>query len=68
MEANAKFYRLVKESLVLIAFANKESLKRRNVDEDSGQILLASSRKFGTNRICEQRIPKKMRDVDVGSG
>ena len=68
MQANAKFYRLVKGSLLLIAFANKESLKR-NVDEGSGQILKASSRKFGTYRICEQRIPpKNIRDVDVGSG
>ena len=39
MKAYSKFYRLVKESFVLIAFANKESLKRRNVDKGSGQIL-----------------------------
>ena len=39
MKAHSKFYRLVKECLVFIAFANKESLKRSNVDEGSGQIL-----------------------------
>ena len=37
MKAYSKFNRLVKEKLVLIAFGNKESLKRRNVDEGSGQ-------------------------------
>ena len=42
IKAHSKFYRLVKGSLVLIAFANKESLKIRDVDE-------------GTHRICEQR-------------
>ena len=32
--------------------------KRRDVDEGLGQVLYASSKKFGTNRICEPRIPK----------
>ena len=58
MKAHAKFCTLVQESLVLIAYANSESLKR-DVDEGSCQILYSSSRKFDTNRICEQRIPKK---------
>ena len=31
------------------------TLKRKNKDEGLGQISKASSRKFGTNRICEQR-------------
>ena len=35
------------------------TLKRRDVDEGLGQLVWANSRKFGTNRICEQRIPKK---------
>ena len=39
MKADANFYRLVQDSLVLIAFADSESLKRRDVDEDTGQIL-----------------------------
>ena len=33
-------------------------LKRMDADEGLGQISKASSRKFGTFRICEQRIPK----------
>ena len=37
------------------------ALKRRDVDEGSCQIVYASSRKFGTNRICEQRIHEKER-------
>ena len=48
------------------AFA--DALKRRDEDEGSGQILKASSRMFGANGKCKQRIPKKIRDVDVGSG
>ena len=39
-------------------------LKRRDADEGLGQISEASSRKFGTNRICEQRIPKIERYLD----
>ena len=39
MKADANLYRLVQDSLVLIAFADSESLKRRDVDEDTGQIL-----------------------------
>ena len=39
MKADANFYRLVPDSLVLIAFASNESLKRIDVDEDTGQIL-----------------------------
>ena len=35
------------------------TLKRRDADEGSCQIFLTSSSKFGTNRICEQQIPKK---------
>ena len=58
MKAHAKFCTLVQESLVLISYANSESLKR-DVDEGLCQILYSSSRKFDTNRICEQRIPKK---------
>ena len=34
------------------------TLKRRDVDEGLGQISLAIARKFGTNRICGQRISK----------
>ena len=56
MKADANLYRLVQDSLVLIAFADIESLKRRDVDEDTGQILFANSRTVGTNRRCEQRI------------
>ena len=52
MKANANLYRLVQDSLVLIAFAGSESLKRRDVEEDTGQILKTSSRQFGTNRNC----------------
>ena len=38
------------------AFANHtKTLKRKDKDEGLGQISKASSRKFGTNRICEQR-------------
>ena len=58
MKAHAKFCTLVQESLILIAYANNESLKR-DVDEGSCQILYSGSSKFGTNRICEQRIPEK---------
>ena len=39
MKADANLYRLVQDSLVLIAFADSKSLKRRDVDEDTGQIL-----------------------------
>ena len=39
MKAGAKFYRLVQDSLVLIAFASSKSPKRRYVDEDTDQIL-----------------------------
>ena len=39
MKADASFYRLVHGSLVLTAFADSKSLKRRDVDEDTGQIL-----------------------------
>ena len=35
------------------------TLKRRDVDEGLGQIVQAGSRKFCTDRICEQQIPKK---------
>ena len=31
------------------------TLKRKDKDEGLGHISQASSRKFGTNRICEQR-------------
>ena len=34
-----------------MAYANSESIKRRDVDDGSRQILKASSRKFGTKRI-----------------
>ena len=59
MKADANLYRLAQDSLVLIAFADIESLKRRDVDEDTGQILQTSSRQFSTNRNCEQPVPKK---------
>ena len=39
MKDDANLYRLVQDSLVLIAFADSESLKRRDVDENTGQIL-----------------------------
>ena len=39
MKADANLYRLVQDSLVLNAFADSKSLKRRDVDEDTGQIL-----------------------------
>ena len=39
MKADANFYRLVQDSLLLIAFASSEFLKIRDVDEDTGQIL-----------------------------
>ena len=36
MKAQAKLYRPVEESLVLIEYAISNSLKRRDVDEGSG--------------------------------
>ena len=39
MKAGAIFYRLVQDSLELIAFASSKSPKRRYVDEDTDQIL-----------------------------
>ena len=57
-EDTGQILKLVQDSLALIAIANSQSLKRRNVDEDWCQILYANSRTIGTNRICEQRIPK----------
>ena len=50
MKTQTKFYRLVLDSLALIAIANRQSLKRRDVDEDWCQILYANSRTVGTNR------------------
>ena len=39
MKVHAKFYRLVQEPLVLIVYANSDSLKRWDVAEGSFQIL-----------------------------
>ena len=58
MKTQAKFYRLVQDSVALIANANSQSLKRRDVDENWCQLLYTNSRTVGTNRICKQRIPK----------
>ena len=43
MKAEAKLYRPVQESLVLMAYANSEALKRRDVNEGSGHNFRASS-------------------------
>ena len=56
LKADANLYKLVQDSLALIAIANSKSPKRRDVDEDTGQILYANSRTVGTNRRCKQRI------------
>ena len=39
MKADANFYRLVQDSLLLIAFASSEFLKIRDIDENKDQIL-----------------------------
>ena len=58
MKTQTKFYRLVQGSLVLIVIANSQSLKKKGCRIRPGKFLYDSSRTFGTNRICEQRITK----------
>ena len=80
MKAQAKIYKPVQESLVPIAYASSESLKRRDLDEGSGQIFRASSYNISNMRAANDlarlhfsvvspeplQITLKRRDVDEG--
>ena len=81
MKAWAKFYMPVQERLVLIAYASSESLKRRDLDGDSGQVFRASSYNISNMRAANDLarlnfsavspepslIKLKRRDEDEGS-
>ena len=51
-------YRPVQESLVLVTYGSSESIGR-DVDERSGQNFRASSGKFSTSHIYDQRRPRR---------
>ena len=59
MKVQAKFYRLVQESWHIRAVSPEPSLVILNewdLDKDSGQILWASSRTFGTFALSRQSL------------